>query len=390
MKTAIIMIALLVSTMFAFPIITAQSGAVSTTNARISDLGNRDSDLIGDLNGDRLVNDDDLQLLLNAWGKCSMVSVEHGCFADLDNDGTVGVSDLLILLGNWYNPVNDAKSVVVARPAAISGISGSDRSSVTITDIETSSGLEITDLEEFDESKERPITSPVIAIYGWGYEISPTVAETIPTVVAETISDLEEMKFILLMKRNVVSISENGEKTVHTERRYNGKISTSDGRILHVRGTDLSSLDVFGIKKQSAVTAPAIKAVSSVTDLSNVLGKANFDFGKKELRIDLYNGEKKFFKLVEVNRRYVNKIAPGKIVSEIAKEKAPFWRNLFPQRASDSSVSDEVSEYGLIEEESPFELDRAEEESVYVEERPKTDNRDFLRALFDRIFRRNR
>jgi len=162
------------------------------------------------------------------------------------------------------------------------------------------------------------------------------------------------MKFILLVKR-IASVSENGEKTVHTERVYKGKIGTSDGETLIVRGTDLSSLNVFNIKKQNTVTGPAIKSVSSVADLSNVLGKANFDFANKNLRIDLYNGEKKLYKLVEVNRRAINEIAPGKIVSEIAKGRVPFLKRLFP--------GDRISEQSIVVEEleakeKPTVLDR--------------------------------
>jgi len=49
----------------------------------------------GDLNDDGVVNVSDLLILLGAWGDCS------GCDADLNGDGVVNVSDLLILLGAW-------------------------------------------------------------------------------------------------------------------------------------------------------------------------------------------------------------------------------------------------------------------------------------------------
>jgi carboxypeptidase T len=50
----------------------------------------------GDLNNDGLVNVSDLLLLLGAWGDC----VEP-CPFDLNGDNVVNVSDLLILLSNW-------------------------------------------------------------------------------------------------------------------------------------------------------------------------------------------------------------------------------------------------------------------------------------------------
>jgi len=54
--------------------------------------------LLGDLNGDGVVNVSDLLILLGAWGLCP----ESGaCPADLNDDGVVNVSDLLILLANW-------------------------------------------------------------------------------------------------------------------------------------------------------------------------------------------------------------------------------------------------------------------------------------------------
>jgi hypothetical protein len=53
----------------------------------------------GDLNGDGVVNVSDLLILLGAWGPCP--SGGEPCPADLNGDGSVNVSDLLILLGNW-------------------------------------------------------------------------------------------------------------------------------------------------------------------------------------------------------------------------------------------------------------------------------------------------
>ncbi len=50
--------------------------------------------LLGDINGDGVVGNIDLALLLGAWGT-------SGGPADLDGDGTVGNTDLAILLGAW-------------------------------------------------------------------------------------------------------------------------------------------------------------------------------------------------------------------------------------------------------------------------------------------------
>jgi hypothetical protein len=54
--------------------------------------------ILGDLNGDGVVDVSDLLLLLGAWGPCS---AGQPCPADLIGNGTVGVSDLLTLLSNW-------------------------------------------------------------------------------------------------------------------------------------------------------------------------------------------------------------------------------------------------------------------------------------------------
>jgi hypothetical protein len=53
----------------------------------------------GDLDVDGLVGITDLLLLLAAWGPCPGPPLP--CAADLDGDGTVGITDLLVLLGNW-------------------------------------------------------------------------------------------------------------------------------------------------------------------------------------------------------------------------------------------------------------------------------------------------
>ena len=49
-----------------------------------------------DLNGDGSVGVSDLLILLGFWGPCEKV-----CLGDFDDSGDVGVKDLLVLLGNW-------------------------------------------------------------------------------------------------------------------------------------------------------------------------------------------------------------------------------------------------------------------------------------------------
>ncbi len=55
--------------------------------------------VVGDINGDGVVGSTDLILLLGAWGPCD--DCGDCCPADLDGDCTVGTGDLIILLGNW-------------------------------------------------------------------------------------------------------------------------------------------------------------------------------------------------------------------------------------------------------------------------------------------------
>ncbi len=52
----------------------------------------------GDIDGDGMVGITDLLILLASWGPCADCD---DCPADLDGNCTVGVSDLLILLSNW-------------------------------------------------------------------------------------------------------------------------------------------------------------------------------------------------------------------------------------------------------------------------------------------------
>ena len=49
----------------------------------------------GDVNGDDVVNVDDLLAVLDDWGICG------GCPADIDGDGDVDVNDLLVVVGEW-------------------------------------------------------------------------------------------------------------------------------------------------------------------------------------------------------------------------------------------------------------------------------------------------
>ena len=55
--------------------------------------------VVGDLDGNGVVDTTDFLALLAAWGPCPDPPAE--CPADLDGDGGVGVTDLLTLLSNW-------------------------------------------------------------------------------------------------------------------------------------------------------------------------------------------------------------------------------------------------------------------------------------------------
>jgi len=55
-------------------------------------------DIPGDVNGDGTVGVADLLAMLGAWGPCP---AKGPCAADLNDDEVVDVADLLILLGNW-------------------------------------------------------------------------------------------------------------------------------------------------------------------------------------------------------------------------------------------------------------------------------------------------
>jgi agmatine/peptidylarginine deiminase len=52
--------------------------------------------IAGDVNGDGLVNVEDILQVMGNWGACGL-----SCPEDLDGDGTVGVTDLLIVVANW-------------------------------------------------------------------------------------------------------------------------------------------------------------------------------------------------------------------------------------------------------------------------------------------------
>ena len=60
--------------------------------------GNQSPGIPGDIDGDGSVGVKDLLILLGSWGPCDDCKK---CPADLDDDCSVGVKDLLILLGNW-------------------------------------------------------------------------------------------------------------------------------------------------------------------------------------------------------------------------------------------------------------------------------------------------
>jgi hypothetical protein len=69
-------------------------------NVRISATGLvcKGGPILGDLDGNGVVDVYDLLIMLGAWGPCDG---QGACTADLNGDGEVDVIDLLILLGNW-------------------------------------------------------------------------------------------------------------------------------------------------------------------------------------------------------------------------------------------------------------------------------------------------
>ena len=69
-------------------------GEIYTPSGWLTEIASFTVDLVGDLNGDGMVNGADLTILLSAWGTGSAV-------ADLNHDGVVNGADLTILLSNW-------------------------------------------------------------------------------------------------------------------------------------------------------------------------------------------------------------------------------------------------------------------------------------------------
>ncbi|MEE8154361.1 MAG: choice-of-anchor B family protein [Phycisphaerales bacterium] len=82
--------------------IAADEGDGSIVEAAVDDLQVStivcDEPVIGDLDGDGHVGASDLLILLANWGPCGDCK---DCPADLDGNCTVGASDLLLLLANW-------------------------------------------------------------------------------------------------------------------------------------------------------------------------------------------------------------------------------------------------------------------------------------------------
>ncbi len=71
---------------------------ISATSEAIAVLLIGENGIPGDLDGDGHVGVSDLLILLASWGPCPP---KGDCPADLNGDGSVGIPDLLILLANW-------------------------------------------------------------------------------------------------------------------------------------------------------------------------------------------------------------------------------------------------------------------------------------------------
>jgi len=77
-------------------LLTANLTQVAThQEIQIDIVANGSSVIPGDVNGDGVVNFQDVIQILNAWGPCD------GCPEDLSGDGQAGFQDVLIVISNW-------------------------------------------------------------------------------------------------------------------------------------------------------------------------------------------------------------------------------------------------------------------------------------------------
>ena len=102
---------------------TDAGGGLSTDDDSGSSGSSSSSRLLGDINGDGIVNSQDLGELLGSWGPCL------GCPADLDGDGVVGSADLGLLLGNWTVAAQSSSSSLTSQSSSSSLASQSSSSS---------------------------------------------------------------------------------------------------------------------------------------------------------------------------------------------------------------------------------------------------------------------
>ena len=73
----------------------AGGGTWLGANTACADGGCDPNNCPADINGDGTVGVSDVLSMIEAWGPCS------GCSADINNDGNVNVSDLLEVVGAW-------------------------------------------------------------------------------------------------------------------------------------------------------------------------------------------------------------------------------------------------------------------------------------------------
>ncbi|HIG51808.1 hypothetical protein CXT76_01645 [Candidatus Parvarchaeota archaeon] len=277
--------------------------------------------ILGDSNNDLKVDVADIVILSHyLTGQQVVVDLDN---SDFNQDGEIDKSDLKDLSENLFNSGTEDLEEVAE------GL-------VDNKEISNSLGLEISEIDKELKSVKRSGKGkgdirgfPITAYYGKGSG-----------------NDLE-FKFVLFEKKILkTSGNDHRPQDAMTEKRYGGIMKFSTGEKYFLKGRSLSEIKLY------------VSESLSDEEGDNYVGKARYDFSDETVNINFKDGTQKKLKITFLERKAIKQLVTREKVKDFIEKEKPGllerlkkWKGFRSGSSDDDSVEDDSVEDDSVEDE---------------------------------------